>query len=268
VGNRIGGFDSRRPGCYLVKEKKPDLAYQLLKQLLGEGLHGMVITRQYPDRVRGDHGLAPEVKVLWLSHTPGEDYHNPTAIGMLAKTISRFIEDEKGEAVVLLNGLEYLVVNNGFLRTLMFVEHVNEFVMQRKAVVIISMNPEAIQEKELAMLERNLTTLDCGGRDPVDSQPPVVRLLPKTEAARETCTRLRDRLIAWATADIDDSVEPLDFKIRMAQRNRIPFVVIVSGGENPPEVVDVILWTGEERVMSLNTLFDEATRWRKRAGLT
>jgi len=145
--------------CYLVEEKKPDLAYRMFKQLAGEGLPGLVVTRQYPDRVRRERSL-PDVKVLWLSHTPGEDYHNPTAIGTLAKTISRFIEDSKGEAVVLLDGLEYLIVNNGFLQTLMFVEHVNEFVMQRRAVVVIPVSPEALEEKELALLERNLEVVE------------------------------------------------------------------------------------------------------------
>ncbi len=155
----IATLELARGACYLVEEKKPDLAYRLFKELTAEGLPGLVITRQYPDRVRRERGL-PTAKVLWLSHTPGEDYHNPTAIGTLAKTISRFIEDHGGEAVVLLDGLEYLVVNNGFLQTLMFVEHVNEFVMQRKAVVLLPVAPEALEEKERALLERNLEVVE------------------------------------------------------------------------------------------------------------
>ena len=160
TGDRGTSFSLSRGLCYLVKEKKPDLAFQVFKQLLGDGLPGIVISRQYPDRVRADHPLPFEVRVLWLSHTPGEDNHNPTAIGTLAKTISRFIEDANGEAVVLLDGLEYLIVNNGFLQTLMFVEHVNEFVMQRKGVVVIPVSPGALEDKELALLERNLEVME------------------------------------------------------------------------------------------------------------
>ncbi len=156
---RLATLELSRGVCYLVEEKKPDLAYRLFKQLLEEGLSGLVITRQYPDRVKRERSLG-EAKVLWLSHTPGEDNHNPTAIGTLAKTVSRYIEDHGGEAVVLLDGLEYLIVNNGFLQTLMFVEHVNEFVMQRKAVVMIPVAPEALEEKELALLERNLEVIE------------------------------------------------------------------------------------------------------------
>ena len=164
-GEAMGGGEGRahfelgRGLCYLVKEKKPDLAFQFFHQLRADKLPGLVITRQYPDRVRRERELG-DAKVIWLSHTPGEDYHNPTAIGTLAKTISRFIEDEKGEGVILLDGLEYLIVNNGFLQTLMFVEHVNEFVMQRRAVVVLPVSPDALEEKELALLERNLEVVE------------------------------------------------------------------------------------------------------------
>ena len=160
-GHGVSGasLELTRGVCYLVEEKKPDLAYRLFRQLAAGGEPGLVITRQYPDRIRRERNL-PDAKVIWLSHTPGEDYHNPTAIGTLAKTISRFIEDQKGEGVVLLDGLEYLIVNNGFLQTLMFVEHVNEFVMQRKAIVIVPVAPEALEEKELALLERNLEVVE------------------------------------------------------------------------------------------------------------
>ena len=97
---------------------------------------------------------------MWLSHTPGEDFHNPTAIGTLAKVIQKFSEDNNGEGVVLLDGLEYLIINNGFLQTLMFVEHVNEFVMQRRAIILLPVSPDTLEEKELALLERNLKVLE------------------------------------------------------------------------------------------------------------
>ncbi len=145
--------------CYLVKEKKPELSFRLFDILLGQRLPGLCITRQYPERVRRERGLA-DVRVIWLSHTPGEDFHNPTAIGTLAKVIQKFIEDNNGEGAVLLDGLEFLIINNGFLQTLMFVEHVNEFVMQRRAIILLPVSPDTLEEKELALLERNVKVLE------------------------------------------------------------------------------------------------------------
>src|SRR3970282_1793533 len=125
------------PGaCYLIKEKKPDISYRLFSMLTQAKIPGVVITRQYPDRVRRERGVE-DSRVIWLSQTPGQAPHNPTALGSLAKLISGFVEENQGVCVILLDGIEYLSVNNGFLQTLMFAEHVNEFVMQRKANVHI-----------------------------------------------------------------------------------------------------------------------------------
>jgi len=150
---------SGQGACYLIEERKPDLAYRLFELLRAtRRVQGFVVTRQYPARVREAHGLQ-DVRILWLSHTPGTDHQNPTALGSLAKAVVQFVEDAGGEAVVLVDGLEFLGVNNGFLQTLMFVEHVSEFVMQKQAVVLLPVNPEALDEKELALLERNIEVL-------------------------------------------------------------------------------------------------------------
>ena len=152
-------MDIEKGVCYLVKEKKPDASYRLFEVLLEQRLPGLVVTRQYPERVRRERGLT-DARILWLSHTPGEDFHNPTAIGTLAKVLEKFIEDNGGEGVILLDGLEFLIINNGFLQTLMFVEHVNEFIMQHRGILLLPVSPDTLEEKELALLERNLKVLE------------------------------------------------------------------------------------------------------------
>jgi hypothetical protein len=152
-------LELERGACYLIKERKPDLAFRLFESVLAQRVPGLCITRQFPDHVRRQRGLA-DVRVAWLSHTPGEDFHNPTAIGTLAKVISKFVEDNGGEGAVLLDGLEYLVINNGFLQTLMFVEHVNEFMMQKRGILLMPVSPDTLETKELALLERNVEVIE------------------------------------------------------------------------------------------------------------
>ena len=146
-------------GCgYLVREAKPEVSYKLFRHLLEEGVPGLCISRQYPDRVRQRLG-GMEARVLWLSHTPGDSHHNPTALSALAKIVCKFIEDHPRSAI-LLDGLEYLVINNGFLQALTCLEHINEFVMPRKALALVPVSPEAFKERELALLERNLEVIE------------------------------------------------------------------------------------------------------------
>ncbi len=145
-------------GCYLVKERKPNLTYRLFRLLKGDGRPSLVVSRRHPAKIRKERDME-DVRVVWLSHTPGEDFHNPTALGGLNKLICKFIQDNDRSAV-LLDGLEYLILNNNFVQTLLFVEHVNEFVMQKPALVLIPINPEALEPKEMALLERNLELLE------------------------------------------------------------------------------------------------------------
>ncbi len=144
--------------CYIVKERKPFLAFKLFESNLAEGVPGLCVTRQFPDKVREIFDLK-DTRVLWLSHTPGKDHHNPTSVGTLATIISSFIERYK-KCVVLIDGLEYLVINNGFQQVLRFVEHINEQVMQSRSTVLIPISPNAFSEKELALMERNVQVIE------------------------------------------------------------------------------------------------------------
>jgi archaellum biogenesis ATPase FlaH len=144
--------------CYVVRERKPFLAYKLFEGALAEGVPGLCVTRQFPDKVREIFDLK-DTRILWLSHTPGKDHHNPTSIGTLATIISSFIERYR-KCFVLIDGLEYLVINNGFQQVLRFVEHINEQVMQSQSTVLVPISPSAFSEKELALVERNVQVIE------------------------------------------------------------------------------------------------------------
>jgi len=144
--------------CYIVRERKPFLAYKLFENSLSEGVPGLCVTRQFPEKVRAIFDLK-DTRILWLSHTPGKDHHNPTSIGTLATVISSFIERYQ-KCVVLIDGLEYLVINNGFQQVLRFAEHINEQVMQSRSTVLIPISPNAFSEQELALLERNVEVIE------------------------------------------------------------------------------------------------------------
>jgi hypothetical protein len=148
----------REGTCYLVKEGKPLLSFKLFEMMLADGARGLCVTRQYPERVREQYKLGA-ARVLWLSQTPGEGSHNPTSIGALATEVARYVE-QNSESALILDGVEYLVVNNGFPQVLKFIEHVNELVMRSKAIMIIPVSPDAFDRKEMALLERDLEVIE------------------------------------------------------------------------------------------------------------
>src|SRR2546422_694614 len=110
--------------AYLMKEKKPEKALAAFQRAVDSGWRPMYITRQHPNHIvrrRGDK----DIRVVWLSTTLGKDYIDPHNLNSLSNLIANFVTDGP-RAVILLDGIEYLMINNDFARIL----HLLEFVHQ------------------------------------------------------------------------------------------------------------------------------------------
>jgi hypothetical protein len=143
---------------YLIKERKPGRAWTHFTRTLDDGHDGLYVTRQHPNHV--ENRWDPKtLKIVWLSTTLGRDYMDPHNLGALTNLISGFAEAAR-PAIVLLDGLEYLMINNDFPRILKFVEYMNEIVSQRKCVLLLSVDDRAFEPKEMALIERNTVLLE------------------------------------------------------------------------------------------------------------
>jgi len=144
--------------AYLVKEKKPEKALAVFHQSVDSGWRPLYITRQHPNHVvrrRGD----TDIRVVWLSTTLGKDYIDPHNLNSLSNLIGNFLNDGP-RAVILLDGIEYLMINNDFARILHFLEYVNEQIALRRAALILSVDERAFEAKELAYIERNTVGIE------------------------------------------------------------------------------------------------------------
>ena len=155
----FGGVHRLEEGrSYLVKERKPGKAWTYFTGALDDGFEGLYITRQHPNHVDKRHG-PKTLRVVWLSTTLGRDYVDPHNLGALTNLIHTFSEGPH-RSIVLLDGLEFLMINNDYARVLKFMETLHEIVMQRRSVLIVSVDDRAFDPKEMAFLERNTLVLE------------------------------------------------------------------------------------------------------------
>ena len=149
----------KRGACYILEDDNADTAYRLFSRLVPEMNAGFCVSRLHPAKVRTRLGPL-DVRVGWLAEVPGSDHFSANAMASLAKTIQQFVQEHGSSGVVLIDGLEYVIVHNGFQPTLLaFVEHLNEFVMITQAIVLIAFRPQTLDPREVALLERNLQVL-------------------------------------------------------------------------------------------------------------
>jgi len=159
-------YDLRRGLGYIVKEQKAEHSFDIFVDQVTHNVPGLCITRQYPATVRQEWGLE-ETPIIWLSNQLGKVYVNPSNIGILGDTVIRFIE-KADDSVVLIDGIEFLIVNNGFDKVLKMIHRITEVVMEYKSRLIISVDPRALDIREMALLERNMEIIeaDASGAPP------------------------------------------------------------------------------------------------------
>lgn len=154
---------TRPPGIedgqsYLIWEDRHERSLSLFRALAALRMPSLILTGRLRDQVRKEAGVG-SARIVGLSYIPGEDVHSPTALASLTRTVERFIEDNEGQGVILLDGLDDLVSGNGFRDTLLFLEHLSEAVVQSQAILLVSVAPNAFEDREGALLERSLHVL-------------------------------------------------------------------------------------------------------------
>jgi len=144
---------------YVVKERKPERGLSFFLGLIEKGYRPLYVTRQHPNHVQKEHA-GKEIRAIWLSTTLGKDYIDPHNLNSLTNVIASHITTG-GKAVVLLDGLEYLMINNDATRVFKFLEYLNEVVAQLESVLIISVDERAFEPRDLALLERNAVVIEA-----------------------------------------------------------------------------------------------------------
>jgi hypothetical protein len=148
---------------YVIEESPPHMSFDAFVNLVstganGEGnMTGIALTRQHPDLVREKYGLETTT-IYWLATRAGENVISPTNLGILTHTLVRFAE-ETSNGVILLDGIEYLVSNNDFTKVLKMIDQVNDNISQSRCRMIIPVDPRAFDQRQLALLERNMEKL-------------------------------------------------------------------------------------------------------------
>lgn len=164
------------PGLsYLIEEPKPKRCFELFKRELENDRVGMAIVRKPPTQIREFKGLNIK-KIIWLTMTPKNDSHMPvSAIGLgdagmdededdylspsqmprLFAEISDFLDGNPG-GIILFEGVEYMVSHNSFNSVLGFVQKLSETMVKHNANLITSLNPEALETRQLSLIKRDM----------------------------------------------------------------------------------------------------------------
>jgi hypothetical protein len=124
---------------------------------------GLIVTRLHPNDLRRTYYLQT-TPIIWLTSVAGRDYMDPAKLTLLTDFLVSSME-KSHNGIVLVDGIEYLVSSNDFNRVLRAIDRWTETAMMSSTRLIITLDPRAFDEKELAMLERNKEVVRPGARE-------------------------------------------------------------------------------------------------------
>jgi len=117
---------------------------------------GLCFTMHSPQEIRLMHALQT-TPIFWISNH-GPRSINPISLEAIADITIKFLKQSKNP-VILLDGIEHLIFENGSTPVLRLLRDIQEWTILQRAILILPVNPEAIEKKELALMERNMNEL-------------------------------------------------------------------------------------------------------------
>jgi len=139
---------------YMVKEYKPERSFTLFLNEVNTGCKGLYISRTNPEQIKGRFKLE-NASIYWLTDSLTDEMSVSPEPDLLFAFISDFMEKNE-RSVILLDGLEYLITHANFEQVLRFVQGIKDKVGVHDSRLIIPINPRALSEKEMALLEKEM----------------------------------------------------------------------------------------------------------------
>ncbi len=133
------------PGLFLLESGKDESICKLSR-----GRRSLIISRKREDYWRS---LGCDALVLWLSKVDGDNTVHPRRLEYLNHVIVQFMQ-EKGEKLVFLDGIEYLIIENGFESVFKFLTSLKDYSLVSNTMVIVEIDERTLRNQERALLKR------------------------------------------------------------------------------------------------------------------
>jgi hypothetical protein len=143
-------FDFGR--IYFVCEKKMERTLRILQDFVFSGSKALCVTRLHPDLLQ-EQMPGVSLECAWLSERPGAANIPPNQLHRISQRVSTFLMGKRN-AVVLLEGVEYLTLFNDPTKVQMFLEQVNDGIMASRALMLVPLDPLSMDPRYVARLRR------------------------------------------------------------------------------------------------------------------
>ncbi len=175
---------------YLLYEERPDESFVLLEGLIKKDHPVLCITTIYPEKLRKLYDLEAAA-IVWLTDSEGgDDTVRPERLDFeLSKGVMNFITDNPG-CVVLIEGCEYLMLENDFKNVKKFFKRINDLASVNESTIMVSVSPAAFDRETVAAFSKDFD-MACEPEE-LKEKPPE-KPIPKEEKTPKPAPERADK---------------------------------------------------------------------------
>ena len=148
-----GNFEIKKGQAYYINEKKPRYSRKIFKQILDRGVEGLYISRDNPEGL--EFYGHENADIYWLTSVKGEKRVDPRELTQLQTVILKFIRSHQ-KGVVVIEGLETMITNTGFIKVLQFLQRVRDIISENHGILIISIDLDTLNSQDRALIKREI----------------------------------------------------------------------------------------------------------------
>jgi len=159
---------------YLIIDETPDLTYAIFNIYINKNVPTLCLSTRPEDKLRKEYNLG-ETEIYWITTMgTGEFIVDPKRLDFeIMRAISKFMKDNE-EGIILIDGVEYLIAENGFDATSAFLKKINDMASVNNITLLIPVNPSIIEKDKLSALRREYDRVENFTEEPEGIAPPPV----------------------------------------------------------------------------------------------
>lgn len=139
---------------YIIKEKKADKSYEIFKDQLMHGRFGLCLSKFHPKKVRDAYGLE-RTPIVWVTFRESENTVSPRDMSAMESVVFDFLTQAQ-KPVIFIDCLNEIRLANGIDKTVHWLHRIASICKDKDCILLLSVNPDLWQEKELAVIERGI----------------------------------------------------------------------------------------------------------------
>lgn len=146
--------------AYLIEVNAITQALSVVNDLTSDGTPALCILRSFPGNFLG--ALNRSVSCAWLTKYEGSTYDSipvfsASEMGRMVTEVRNFMKEGEGR-IVLLEGIEYLIIQNELNQVLKNLQSIVDQTVVTKGVLLLAIYPRALDDRILNTLRCNIAS--------------------------------------------------------------------------------------------------------------